>query len=75
MPNARKTADRAFCFLVMFALGHTDRKAIERAVERYAEGPEAALRDGQREKARQRELWARCMGRNPWPRDPQHTTP
>ena len=61
-PDPRKAADRTFCFLVMLALGHTERTTIERAIEIYADGAGAAVSDYQRGKRIERECFRRCYG-------------
>jgi len=53
--NTRNASDRMFCFLTMLTLGKTKRVHMERAVERYADGADAVIRDAQREKSRKRE--------------------
>lgn len=63
--NTRNASDRIFCFLTMLALGKTERVDMERAVERYADGADAVIRDGQREKKRKREIFNPSVKRNP----------
>ena len=53
--NTKSATDRMFCFLTMLNLGKTKRIHMERAVERYADGADAVIRDAQRDKKRERE--------------------
>jgi hypothetical protein len=60
--DRRKATDRIFCFLIMIALGKYERTSMEAAVERYAEGAAAAVRDQQRVIKKQREEWHALLG-------------
>lgn len=73
--NARidhqKATDRMFSFLVLLALGKSERVSMERAIERFADGSEATIHDHQRDKRRQREWLVElrehgqiCVGRD-----------
>ena len=59
--NPKKASDRMVCFVIMLSLGQSERIAMERAVERYADGPDADIRDEQREKRRKREWLQRFL--------------
>jgi len=60
--DRRKATDRMFCFLTMIALGKSERIHMEKAVERYADGAEATVRDQQRVKKKYREEWHALLG-------------